>query len=70
MSQLIERLTTLIGHNSISSTQREHDQSNLPVIHSLAHWFEDLGFRVDIHPIPIFLVRPTYWPRWAQAQAG
>ncbi|MEN9465036.1 MAG: hypothetical protein RL217_1217 [Pseudomonadota bacterium] len=54
MSELIERLTTLIGHNSISSTQREHDQSNLPVIHSLAHWFEDLGFRVEIHLIPHF----------------
>lgn len=54
MSSLVERLQTLIGHNSISSTQAEHDQSNLPVIHTLAQWFADLGFNVEVHPIPNF----------------
>lgn len=47
----VEKFRTLIGHNSISSVLPEYDQSNLGVIHSLAEWFGDLGFKVEILPV-------------------
>ena len=45
-------MRALVGTPSVSSTSAAHDQSNLPVIHLLAEWLENLGFRVSIHPIP------------------
>jgi len=47
----VEKLSTLIGHNSISSVLPEYDQSNLDVINSLAGWCEELGFNVQILPV-------------------
>ena len=54
LPDLVSRLRTLIAHNSISSVMPEYDQSNVPVIHTLALWFEALGFRCDIQPIANF----------------
>ena len=51
LPSIVESMATLIGHNSISSVLPQYDRSNLDVIHSLAGWFEDLGFSVDILPI-------------------
>ncbi|MDO6806772.1 hypothetical protein Q4595_30215, partial [Wenyingzhuangia sp. 1_MG-2023] len=48
---LIESLSTLISHNSISSVLPQYDQSNLAVIHCLAHWLEALGFACEILPV-------------------
>ncbi len=48
---LIETLSSLIETPSISSTLTEIDMSNLPVIHKLAGWFENLGFHCDIMPL-------------------
>lgn len=47
----VEKFSTLIGHNSISSVLPEYDQSNMAVINSLATWLEDLDFRVQILPV-------------------
>lgn len=44
-------MRALIGTPSVSSTNQAHDQSNLPVIHLLAEWLENLGFKVTIQPI-------------------
>ncbi|MAY14126.1 MAG: acetylornithine deacetylase [Oceanospirillaceae bacterium] len=51
---LISRLTTLIAHNSISSVLPEYDESNLPVINTLAQWFSELGFTCEILPLEGF----------------
>tara|TARA_R110002096_G_scaffold194791_4_gene377169 strand:- start:12382 stop:13518 length:1137 start_codon:yes stop_codon:yes gene_type:complete len=44
-------MRALIGTPSVSSTSKSHDQSNLPVIHLLADWLENLGFKVTIQPL-------------------
>ena len=44
-------MRALIGTPSVSSTNASHDQSNLPVIHLLADWLENIGFDVDIHTL-------------------
>ena len=45
-------MRALIGTPSVSSTNSSHDQSNLPVIHLLADWLENLGFSVSIQTLP------------------
>ena len=45
------QFAALLQTPSISSTQAEHDQSNLPVIHMLADWLGSLGFECRIQPI-------------------
>ncbi|RHW77933.1 acetylornithine deacetylase [Colwellia sp. RSH04] len=55
MSQLpnfSQSLTQLIACSSISSTQASWDQGNKEVIQLLATWFEQLGFTVQIQPVP------------------
>lgn len=47
----LDKFRTLISHNSISSVLAEYDQSNMAVINSLAGWFEELGFAVQILPL-------------------
>ncbi len=44
-------MRALIGTPSVSSTNNRHDQSNLPVIHLLADWLENLGFKVTLQPL-------------------
>ena len=51
---LVSCLRTLVAHNSISSVLPEYDQSNMPVIDTLAQWFSALGFHCDIQPIANF----------------
>lgn len=41
----------LLKTPSISCTQPEFDQSNLPVVHLLAEWLGELGFACEIQPI-------------------
>ena len=45
-------LKTLIAEPSVSCINAAHDQSNLGVLHHLANWLEDLGFGVDVQPLP------------------
>ena len=47
-----EALKQLIASPSISSTHTSWDQGNLQVIQLLATWFEQLGFQVQIQPVP------------------
>ncbi|MCK8566149.1 acetylornithine deacetylase [Yersinia ruckeri] len=48
----IELYRALIATPSISATDSALDQSNEALINLLAGWFSDLGFRVDIQPVP------------------
>ena len=50
--ELVTMLGELIAINSVSCTQPDWDQSNLPVIHKLAGWLDDLGFQTEISPLP------------------
>ncbi|MEJ2390109.1 MAG: acetylornithine deacetylase [Gammaproteobacteria bacterium] len=49
---VMERLRALIGTPSVSSVSPEFDQSNRPVIDLLANWLADLGFVIEIMPLP------------------
>ena len=49
---LKSQFAALLQTPSISSTQAEHDQSNLPAIHLLADWLGSLGFECRIQPLP------------------
>lgn len=48
----IELYRALIATPSISATDSAIDQSNEALINLLAGWFADLGFRVEIQPVP------------------
>jgi len=48
----IEIYRTLIATPSISATEAALDQSNAPLIELLSGWFNDLGFEVDVQPVP------------------
>jgi acetylornithine deacetylase len=45
-------LEQLIATPSVSSVDPRLDQSNQPLIHLLAGWLEDAGFRVEVLPVP------------------
>lgn len=42
----------MIATPSISATEEALDQSNESLINLLAGWFRDLGFNVEIQPVP------------------
>ncbi|EKN5121279.1 acetylornithine deacetylase [Yersinia enterocolitica] len=48
----IELYRALIATPSISATDSALDQSNEALINLLAGWFADLGFRIEIQPVP------------------
>ena len=50
--KLITMIEDLIAEPSISSVNPRWDQSNHNVIELLASWFADLGFNIDVLPIP------------------
>jgi len=50
--KLIKCLQQLIGTPSVSSVQPQYDQTNRPVIDLLANWLADLGFSIEIMPLP------------------
>ena len=47
-----DMLTTLVGCPSVSSTDADHDRSNLAVIEHLADWLAALGFDTSLEPLP------------------
>lgn len=49
---VVERIRALVGTSSVSSVSPEFDQSNRPVIDLLAGWLADLGYRIEIMPLP------------------
>lgn len=48
----IEIYRALIATPSISATEEVLDQSNADLITLLADWFKDLGFNVEVQPVP------------------
>jgi acetylornithine deacetylase len=48
----IEIYRALIATPSISATEEALDQSNAGLITLLAGWFKDLGFNVEVQPVP------------------
>ena len=50
--QTEEMLATLIAEPSVSCTDPQRDQGNLGVVHHLAGWLEELGFQVEVTPLP------------------
>ncbi|CPR15988.1 acetylornithine deacetylase [Brenneria goodwinii] len=48
----IELYRALIATPSISATDSTLDQSNQALINLLSGWFTDLGFHVDVQPVP------------------
>lgn len=48
----LEMLKTLVGVPSVSCTDRERDQGNLGVLEHLGNWLGDLGFEVQLLPLP------------------
>ncbi|RAT16361.1 MULTISPECIES: acetylornithine deacetylase [Lonsdalea] len=48
----IELYRALIATPSISAADSDLDQSNETLINLLAGWFTDLGFRVEVQPVP------------------
>ncbi|MCW8917417.1 MAG: acetylornithine deacetylase [Gammaproteobacteria bacterium] len=49
---LLRMLTELIGTPSMSSVSPEFDTDNMGVINLLAEWCHDLGFAVEVMPLP------------------
>ena len=49
---LLEMITALIAAPSVSSVNPDYDQSNQRVIDLLANWLNDLGYHVEVLPIP------------------
>ncbi len=49
--RLVQMLSELIAAPSVSCTNPEWDMSNLSVIHLLAEWLGNLGFKTEIMPI-------------------
>lgn len=49
---LMDRLRALIGTPSVSSVSPDFDQSNRKVIDLLAGWLDDLGYDIEVMPLP------------------
>lgn len=48
----LEMLKTLVGEPSVSCIDPAFDQSNQRVVDHLANWLNDLGFAVEVVPVP------------------
>lgn len=52
LPEFIELYRALIATPTVSAIDSTIDQSNEALIHLLAGWFSDLGFQVDVQPVP------------------
>lgn len=57
----IEIYRALIATPSISATEEALDQSNADLITLLADWFKDLGFNVEVQPVPELATNSICW---------
>ena len=48
----LDMLKALVAEPSVSCIDPALDQSNLPVINHLASWLDDLGFDIELLPVP------------------
>ena len=49
---LRQMISALIGTPSVSSVVPAHDTGNRAVIELLATWLDDLGFEIELQPLP------------------
>ncbi|WP_409309960.1 acetylornithine deacetylase [Pectobacterium sp. B1J-3] len=66
----IELYRALIATPSISATESALDQSNQTLINLLAGWFTDLGFHVDVQPVPGTLNKFNMLARIGEGKGG
>lgn len=66
----IEIYRALIATPSISATEEAPDQSNESLINLLAGWFSDLGFNVEVQPVPEHAINLTCSPVPDMARAA
>ena len=52
LPDIMDMLKTLVGEPSVSCIDPAIDQSNAAVVDHLANWLDDLGFEVEILPVP------------------
>jgi len=50
--EMLESFSQLVAAPSVSSTDPQWDQSNRGVVDLLAGWLEDIGFKVEVIPVP------------------
>jgi acetylornithine deacetylase len=50
--EMLESFSQLVAAPSVSSTDPQWDQSNRGVVDLLAAWLEDIGFKVEVIPVP------------------
>jgi acetylornithine deacetylase len=50
--RLLDMMRQLIATPSVSSVNPEYDQPNQPVLERMAPWLTDLGFTVELQPVP------------------
>lgn len=55
--EMLQMMQQLIATPSVSCVDPGIDQSNLPVIHLLANWLNELGFQVE--ELPVDKAKPT-----------
>lgn len=58
----LEIYRALIATPSISATEEALDQSNADLITLLADWFKNLGFNVEVQPVPELATNLICWP--------
>lgn len=49
---LLQMIDALVAAPSVSSVNPDFDQENLGVINLLANWLNDLGYKVEVLPVP------------------
>lgn len=52
LPSFLDLYRTLIATPSVSATDSDQDQSNAPLIHTLADWLETCGFQTEISAVP------------------
>ena len=50
--EMLESFSQLVAAPSVSSTDPQWDQSNRCVVDLLAGWLDDIGFKVEVIPVP------------------
>jgi len=51
--EMLDSFSQLVAAPSVSSTDPQWDQSNRGVVELLAGWLEDIGFKIEVIPVPV-----------------
>lgn len=66
----LDQFRALIASNSMSSVIPEYDHSNEEVIQLLAGWFSELGFQVEVMPLPGYPGKFNMLATYGQGSGG